>query len=197
MLTHGRRHLIGGANLLLVGDSWTDDTYSWGQYGSLLSGGLTVVNEGTAAQTVQFLAANIATDLSNNPTTDVCVVCSSGINDIVGRSAAQIQADIVSCYDAIVAANAWPVFVGIPRSSSWVAGGLNDKVDEVEDYCASYFAARGVPFIALKPLVSDDTGIYSGMSEDALHLNENGGAVVAQAVMGCIKATSWRKAAVA
>jgi len=191
------RSFFGPVNLLLVGDSWTDDAYSHGQYAANWPGGLVVVNEGTAAQTVQSVAATIAADLAANPSTDICVVCSGGINDVATRTNVQIQNDVIACYDAIVAADAQAVIVGIPRSSAWTGNGFNDRVDDIEDYLSAYFAARGVPFVALKPLVSNDSGILSEYAEDAIHLNENGAAVLAQAILGPIKVSKWRKKAVA
>lgn len=191
------RQFFGPVNLLLVGDSWTDDAYSHGQYSANWPGGLVVVNEGTAAQTVQSVAATIATDLSNNPNADICVLCSSGINDVAGRTAVQIQDDVKACYAAIVAADAAAVVVGIPRSSAWTGNGLNDKVDDVENDLAAYFAARDVPFIRLKPLVSDDSGILAAYAEDSIHLNEDGANRLGQAILSAIKVSNYRKKAVA
>ena len=195
---------IGPVNLLLVGDSWTDDTYSHGQYPATWPTGdrITVVNEGVSSLPISAAAggsnsmeSTVAGHLSSNPETDICVVCSGGINDFsVSVTNDEITDAAKAIYASITAAGAKMVMVGLPRSSSWVSNGNNGRAEDIEEEYRSWFSARGVPFVPLKPLISNDSGIYTAYAEDPLHLNEEGAAVLGQAILQAVKATKYRKA---
>ena len=194
------RNFFGPVNLLLVGDSWTDDTYSHGQYSANWPSGLVVVNEGVSGLPISAAAggsnsveSRIAGYLSDNSNTDICVVCSGGINDMAVATDQQIIDAMAAIVASIKSAGAVPVVVGIPRSSSWTSNGRNDRADTIEDSYRETYAAQGVAFVALKPFISDDRGIYAKYAEDALHLDENGANALGQAILSAIKVEPYRK----
>jgi len=192
---------IGPVNLLLVGDSWTDDTYSHGQYPAVLPPGdrITVVNEGAAARPFTntyagSVEAGMAGWLSANPATDIAVVCSTGINDIgTAVTDAALQDAANSVIADCAAANAKVIFVGMIRSSSW-AGARNTQANDFDVWLRELCAVGGHGSVPCVGTVCNDSQILATYAEDPTHLNQAGANVLAGVIMGVIKATKYRKA---
>ncbi len=152
---------------------------SWLTWLGLLSGGRCRMvkggNAGVAGQTIDQIAARVATDVLPLGV-DYCIV-HGGTNSVTTRTPAQIVASIEGIGNALLAGGVTPVLTTLlPRNAS------GTLVPEINYRIANLAARRGWLLIDFYPVLIDPAtgGILPAYSPDGLHPNEAGAKLLGQ-----------------
>ena len=206
-------------SVLVVGDSWSSDDgnpapggYFW--WGEMAPEGVSFVMRGTPGKCLVDTTSPLGeetmfrdrdADIAAAPDADIVVVATAGVNDFVRLARDDnyltlpvFQAAATTMINTYIAAKKGVVMVGVPLVKGILIG------DNIEaQVIARQYNAWLADFCVSKNIACVDPGFLcnaEGLKPeydigDTTHLNANGTNALKDAIMGCVKAFSGRKAA--